>query len=461
MVSQPLQSQSRIEEELDPHVGGEDQETYDDRLASKLYEDYSSQHQVVLQVFLALAGAGVGYGVDVRDAYAFFAREKIDTEKLIKDPKYRAQIKRYAGHLNRWEKKDAEGGINKSNKLGAVLEGANKAIKEVDATNDKLVKLKEGLIDNYKTELQNLYGLSKDEIDAITQRAKYAVLADPNISMQDFVQREAQGYARERLEKEIKKEKLTPEQREDRINTQLSEIDKRFSQKTAEAGDFEKFNNHKLTYDCKQEIDQMIAHPPAAPQPFPSSRPTSPPPVVISPPPPPPTIPASAFPSIPGFSLPKFSLPNISRGGLGGGGGLSLGGAIGNGFKSMFGTGGILSKAGSGLASAAGSALPKLASLAAPPVAAALTTFTAIDALTGGMATKVIGMVIVVAVSLPIIMMLFLSSNTFSSYTAGNPAMLRASVKNDKTISWTEFEKQYLSINSERYLSLESLQKTK
>lgn len=407
-------------------------QTSDDRLATNLFKDYSSQNQVFIQIFIALSGAGVGYGVDVRDAYAFFAKEKINVEKLIKNPEYREQVKKYAGHVNFWEKGAIEKGTSK---LGAVMDGTNRAIREVDVTCENLVILKEGLIKDYSTELQNLYGLEKKEIDAIMQRAKYAVRADPNISMQDFVQRQAQEIARRNIELEVKRdlkaknEILTPIQENRAIEVKTAQKKLDYIERTKSTHLIEEVNHSTIIRNYKEQLNKILTAPPPA---------TIPP----KPPPPPPTISSKAFPniklSLPSFSLPHFSFPNISLPS-----GLTQG--LGGGLKSMS---GLLSKGLSGLANMAKSALPKLASLAAPPVAAAIAALTAIDVLTGGLGSKLIGAIIIIAVGAPIIMMLFLTSNTFSSNTASNPTILRVSVKNDKTYVWYEFNKQYLSIES-------------
>lgn len=428
MADHPPQPRTDLEAENDQYIGGEDQptQTYDERLAASLYADNSSQNQVLIQVFLALAGAGVGYGIEVRDAYAFFAKNKIDAEKLLTDSKYRAQVKKYAGHLNFWEKRG-------TGKLDAVLKGANNAIKEVDTTNKKLVELKEGLIKDYSTELQNLYGLSKSEIDAITQKAKYALQKDPGLSMQDFMQQEGQVIARKRIGEEVNKEKLNPEQKKEKVKTRLSEIDERFSQRTAVAGGFEENSHFELIYDCKQKLDQVIAQPPAVPQSVAvqSTTPSTYPSLTSAPK-------RLSFPKISFPSIPSISFPKMSFGGLGGG------------LKSTFESGGLLSKGISGGLNLAKSVLPKAASFALPPLGAALTVLSAIDAVTGGMLSKtaglVIGGIIIVAIGLPIVMMLFLSKNTFSSFTSGNSTVLRASVKNDRSISWTEFEKNFLTL---------------
>ncbi len=443
MTGHPPQPRTGLEEELDPHTGGEDQ-TSDDRLASDLYKDYSSQNQAVLQIFLALSGAGVGYGVDVRDAYAFFAKEKIDTKKLIEDPNYRAQVKKYAGHVNFWEKGAIEKGTSK---LGAVMDGTNKAIKEVDATCEKLINLKEGLIKDYSTELQNLYGLEKSEIDAIMQRAKYAVHADPNISMQDFVQREAQGYARERLKKEVKKEKLTPEQKTEKIEAKLAVADNNYKRATKYYGNLESQQHLDLVSDCKRQLNQVLTTAP------PTTIPVQP--IVVTPPPPqfvsqpPPTIPISAFPTP---SIIPTGLTQ-SLGNMFGKVGNMFGG-LGKGMSTIFGKGETFSK-GFDLASKGLSQLAKRGLDAIVPGAGVALDVLgklsdAFKSLTGfdpkqGLLYLVIGVGAFI-IFVPII----IGIGVFSSVTGDKPMVISST--NERNLGWSEFNSQYLTVNSEKLL---------
>lgn len=495
MANHPPKARTELEEELDPHVGGEDQ-TFDDRLASDLYKDYSSQNQVFIQIFLALSGRGFKYGVDVRDAYAFFAKEKIDPEKLIKDPVYRAQIKKHAGHVNFWEKGAVEKGTSK---LGAVLDGANRAIKEVDDTCEKLVTLKEGLIKDYSTELQNLYGLDKKEIDAIMQRAKYAVRADPNISMQDYVQREAQEMARNNIKKEVeneakaKNEKLTPIKKETAISVKTAQKKSDYDVRAQSSGNIEKANQDRLTNDCKRQLNQILTAtpptsippppPPPPPQPAAVTPPPVAPPIILTPPM------ISAIPIPGGYSLRNVPIPTF--------GGFKTGlNILGNGFGKLFGgMGSFIGRRGLGRAMNLAGNLGKRAinraldafmpglGMTVSKINDVIKSITGIDIektiLMG--AAILVGAVAAIVIVLPII----IGIGVFSSITGDKPMVITstnyrdlgwiefnnqylttqsnaltldssANPQNDKTITWQQFEKDYINFQK-KYLSLEKI----
>lgn len=424
--------------------------TNDDRLASDLYKDYSSQNQAFIQIFLALAGSGVGYGVDVRDAYAFFAKEKIDAGKLIKDPEYRAQLKKNAEHVYRWEGKAIEKGTSK---LGEVLKCTKEAIEEVDATNKKLVELKEGTIKDYTPKLQNLYGLSKDEIDAITQRAKYAVQKDPNLSMRDLIQLEGQSMARDKIKAEVENEakanNYTPIEKERAFKTKTAQYKVKFNERTEGIYNLEKGKHATLTGNCESKLKKILIVPPPAsstasrvvlkqasrptattqPSPFSSQSISKP----------------RLFPkfkinfsllkfTLPDISFPKISIPSIPLG--------NFGSFFSGGLKSLVGSGGGLSKAANTLLNLGASAIP--------PLRGFLAGFKGIDKLTGGMAGKFVNLVIMlligIAVGVPFLLVMS-SSSMFSANTGSNP--LVANYNDNYSLSWNEFNKEYFSVNSE------------
>ncbi len=413
---------------------------YDEQLAERLYADNSSQNRAVIEIFLALAGAGIGYGVEVRDAYALLAKS-IDPHKLVTDHKYKKQVERAMKLVKRHEGNKLKTGTSK---YSEVIPQTQKAIERTDATLSKLLTEKSSMLLNdnlYLRRLQSAYNLDDKQLQALTYSAWEKIRENPSLSIKDALRIEAENFslrqATKKVENENKGKNLTKEEKKALVEKKLTEKHiayetslKTTDAKTGEVKSYADYENKRINalINTQVEENKQILTARFQPQSTPSPQPA----VLQSATP---TISPASSPK--GFSLPHISFPSIPKVSFGG-----LGGEL----KSVFGSGGLLSKAGSSLAGMAGGALPKLASFALPPLGAALTALSAIDTLTGGMGSKLIGIVIIVAVSLPIIMILFLSSNTFSSNTASNPTMLRVSVKNNNTISWAEFEKNFLTL---------------
>lgn len=427
-------------------------------------EEQSAQasNEFVNQLILLAAIMGIGEAKGIRDAYAFFAKNRIDPEKLLKDPHYRAQIKKDLGRLNFWEKGAIERGRSK---YGNVLDGANRAIKEIDVTNEKLVNLKIDLIKDYSAHLQNLYGLDKKEIEAIILRAKYSVHADPNISMQDFLQREAQGIAHDRIAKELKKEKLDPVQKEARIQARLSEIDERFSQNTAVTGTLEKNGHIELANNCKQHLEQILStNPPAVALPQPSVTsssllPSTPqPPTALTPPlvVPPPIISSPqgiSFIPIPGpYSAHNIPIPTF--------GGFRTGiNILGSGFGKLFGgMSSFIGRRGLGrfmnlagnlgkrvINRALDAFMPGLG-MAVGKINDILKSILGIDV--EGLIVK--GAVVLVGIvgGFIVILPIIIGIGVLSSFTGDKPMIVQTT--NEKSVGWNEFNRQFLSVDKNK-----------
>jgi len=435
--------------------------TYEDKLAEKLSgEGFAREQQVSLQVALALMFGGATYYKEVKNSYAFLAKE-IDPEKLIKDPVYKRQVERALQLVKRHEGKKIADGRSRFSQIAPKVE---RAIERTNACHSKLQATKSALLLNdeiYLNHLKETYGLDDKQLKAIKDGAWARARENPSLSMKDALRIEAEGFfvkqATTEVEKENKGKKLSQREKETLVKQKLADKQSQYESAVKTRLGQAKSEEEKIREIIASHIEEnkqiLAAASPATttPQPAPVTPPT---PVI---PPPPSTMPLSASPA-PKFSFPSFSLPAGLTQRLGnafGGVGKVFGG-LGKGLGSIFGRSGLFSKAfdlvsrvGKQLINRGLDAIVPGLGMVAGKINEVIRSILGIDVedliLKG--AVVVVGIVAAVVVILPII----IGVGVFSHITGANP--IQVSLTNDRTIGWNEFNKQYLTLEKDVFIN--------
>lgn len=445
--------------------------THEDTLADKLQEGgFSGEQQTAIQATLALLFGASTHAIEIKQSLDLL-RGEIDVNRLVTDPKYKAQVERAVQLTNRY------GRLVKKGDLIEKVPKIEKVIERTNACHSKLLSEKSAMLANdnlYLRRLQSAYNLDDSQLQAISYSAWAKIRENPSLSIKDALRIEAENFSLKQVMQEVEKEnrgkKLTKDERKALVEKKLTEKHVAFETsltttdaKTGQKKSYADYEQRRIDAIIKAQIEEnkriltTVTQPVATPTPQPTT-------IAPSPPTPPPPLVSPAPISPPGFSLPSFSLPSGLTQGLGnmfGGLGKMFGG-IGKGMGSLFGKNGMLSK-GFDLATRLGKQLLNRGIDAFLPGAGAvigkindvIKSILGIDV--EGLILKGAVVLVVAVVVIIVVVPIIIGISVFSYITGSNP--VQVSMTNDKTVSWNEFNKQYLTINTENQLSWQQFEK--
>ncbi len=384
------------------------------------------QNQLSFQAALALVFGASTHALEIKSSLDLL-RGEIDIDKLITDPRYKAQIERAVQLTNRY------GRIVKKGDLEDIIPRTQQALARVEILHGQTGQVKKSMSAQYEIELRSTYRLNDDQINNIREKALAKIKENPSLSMRDALRIEAREFFVKTVEKEVKDDKsVNWSKRKEEVEKRLDAKDKQFLEhpQTAKVYDVEKELCDKINNRGVEAIKQSLG------------REHNPPPGPPSTPPPPIPPPSLIIPSgpIPRFNLPSFSLPSGLTQGLS-----NVFRGMGNGLGSFFRSGGLLSNGLSGgLNLLKNAGLRGLGALA-PPLLAAQGALAAIDLLTGGMGSTLLKALIIGVVVVIIGLPLIIGVGVFSSITGDKPMIVTST--NYRDLGWNEFNNQYLTIN--------------
>lgn len=461
MVGQ--QSSPQSEETTQENQQDQSPPTFEDKLADKVQKEggFAEQNQVTSQLGIAALFRFAIEGLSVKNARDLL-RGEIDINKLVTDPKYKSEVERAVQLVNRYDFIAKKGDlIEKVPRVEKALVKVSSAHRQLQANKELHLKL------SYGRNIQTIYNLSDEEFAMVKGGALLRIQKDPTLSIENALLQESRDVLRKRDIKEAKEQlKKRGEPTDDKsVIKKAAEIrldrEKKFKEASATPHEYESRKNKQILNNCNNEVVAILSTP-TAPSPTPQTIPATPPPATSTPPPVPP--PTSAWPTISSIPIPGgYSLRNVplpSFGGIKNGLGI-MGNAIGNsgnffrkslGFLGKKGLGRFTSLAGNlgkqAINRALDAFLPGLG-MTVGKINDVIKSITGIDIektiLVG--AALLVGAVASVIIIVPII----IGVGVISSITGDKPMIINTT---NKKLGWNEFNNQYLTTNN-KTLSLD------
>lgn len=238
--------------------------TYEDKLADKMQEGgFSGEQQTTIQAALALLFGASTHAIEIKQSLDLL-RGEIDVNKLVTDPKYKAQIERAVQLTNRYSK------FVKKGDLVEKVPKVEKVIKRTTACHNKLLAEKSSMLLNdnlYLRRLQSAYNLDDKQLQAIKYSAWAKIQENPSLSIKDALRIEAENFSLKQVTKEVDNEnrgkKLTKSEKKAQVEKKLTEKHIAFETsltttdaKTGEVKSYADYENKRVDEIIKKQVEE-------------------------------------------------------------------------------------------------------------------------------------------------------------------------------------------------------------